>query len=56
LIYGEIDFLSFISVLKKINLDPGGTFYDLGSGSGRAVFAVRPRLLLLDFAYATPAG
>ena len=40
MIYGEIDFLSFVGVLKKLNVKPGGTFYDLGSGSGRAVLAV----------------
>ncbi|OGT58083.1 MAG: hypothetical protein A3F43_04225 [Gammaproteobacteria bacterium RIFCSPHIGHO2_12_FULL_42_10] len=38
-IYGEIDFLSFFSILKKTNPQPGEVFYDLGSGSGKAVFA-----------------
>lgn len=37
-IYGEIDFLSFILILDKIKPQPGEVFYDLGSGSGKAVF------------------
>ena len=37
-IYGEIDFLSFFSILEKVRPQPGEIFYDLGSGSGRAVF------------------
>jgi hypothetical protein len=43
LIYGEVEFASFNVVLRKIctNLSPGGNFYDIGSGSGRAVFAAR---------------
>jgi SAM-dependent methyltransferase len=41
LIYGEVDFNSFVKVLQKLGLPPGGLFYDLGSGSGRAVFAAR---------------
>ena len=41
LIYGEVEFASFNKILRKINADPGSTFYDLGSGSGRAVFIAR---------------
>mmetsp|Transcript_20054 Transcript_20054/g.28816 ORF Transcript_20054/g.28816 Transcript_20054/m.28816 type:complete len:415 (+) Transcript_20054:111-1355(+) len=41
LIYGEVDFHSFYRVLRKINPSPGGVFYDLGSGTGKAVFAAR---------------
>eukprot|EP01041_Mallomonas_annulata_P000761 gene761-1448_t len=47
LIYGEVDYSSFYRVLRKINPAPGGTFYDLGSGTGKAVFAAR---LTQDFA------
>ncbi|HSW70904.1 MAG TPA: hypothetical protein VLH77_02870, partial [Gammaproteobacteria bacterium] len=36
-IYGEIDFLSFILLLEKVNPPAGTVFYDLGSGSGKAV-------------------
>jgi hypothetical protein len=41
LIYGEVDYASFYRVLRKINAPPGGTFYDLGSGTGKAVMAAR---------------
>ena len=41
LIYGEVDFASFYTVLRKINAAPGQVFYDLGSGTGKAVFAAR---------------
>lgn len=41
-----MDFHSFYKVLRKVNLPPGGTFYDLGSGTGKAVFAAR---LVCDF-------
>jgi hypothetical protein len=41
LIYGEVDFASFYRVLRKINVKPGGTFYDLGSGTGKALMAAR---------------
>lgn len=37
-IYGEIDFLSFIRILKMVNPQPGEIFYDLGCGAGKAVF------------------
>lgn len=40
LIYGEVDFRSFSQVLRLAQPLPGSTFYDLGSGTGRAVFAV----------------
>lgn len=40
LIYGEVEYDSFYRVLRKIN-SPGGVFYDLGSGTGKAVFAAR---------------
>lgn len=41
LIYGEVEFESFYRILRKINPAPGGVFYDLGSGTGKAVFAAR---------------
>ena len=41
LIYGEVDFHSFARVLRKINPVPGGVFYDLGSGTAKAVFVAR---------------
>ena len=41
LIYGEVDYHSFFRVLRKINPNKGGTFYDLGSGTGKAVLAAR---------------
>lgn len=44
---GEVDFKSFCSVLRKINPAPGTMFYDLGSGTGKAVFIAR---LTQDFA------
>lgn len=37
-VYGEIEFLSFIILLHKANPKPQEIFYDLGSGSGKAVF------------------
>ncbi|KAJ8600349.1 hypothetical protein CTAYLR_000675 [Chrysophaeum taylorii] len=43
LVYGEVDFSSFARVVRKLKKK---RFYDLGSGSGRAVFAAR---LLGDF-------
>ena len=47
LIYGEVDFRSFLAVLRRVPLQPGGIFYDLGSGTGRALFVAR---LTHDFA------
>ena len=41
LIYGEVDFASFYKVLRKVNPAPGSTFYDLGSGTAKAVFIAR---------------
>jgi hypothetical protein len=41
LIYGEVEFPSFYNVLRKINSKPGSIFYDLGSGTGKAVFVAR---------------
>ena len=41
LIYGEVEFQSFYRVLRKINPQPGLVFYDLGSGTGKAVFIAR---------------
>jgi len=38
-IYGEIDFLSFYTILEKTKPQEGEVFYDLGSGAGKAVFA-----------------
>ena len=37
--YGEIDFISFIALLSLTNPDPRTVFYDLGSGTGKAVIA-----------------
>ena len=36
--YGEIDIISFIAILETAQLKPGEIFYDLGSGTGKAVF------------------
>eukprot|EP01031_Cornospumella_fuschlensis_P034472 gene34472-41734_t len=41
LIYGEVEFASFYRVLRKINPRPGLVFYDLGSGTGKALFVAR---------------
>jgi SAM-dependent methyltransferase len=38
-IYGEIDFLSFIALLSLTKPDHNTVFYDLGSGTGKAVLA-----------------
>lgn len=37
-IYGEIDVLSFYTILEKAKPKPNEIFYDLGSGAGKAVF------------------
>ena len=37
-VYGEIDFLSFCTILERAEPQGGDVFYDLGSGSGKAVF------------------
>lgn len=37
-VYGEIDFLSFYCILKRATPKEGDIFYDLGSGTGKAVF------------------
>ncbi len=37
-VYGEISWLSFFTILDKVNPQPYETFYDLGCGSGKAVF------------------
>jgi len=40
LVYGEVSFLSLATVFWKfLDLKPGGIFYDIGSGCGRAVIA-----------------
>lgn len=36
-IYGEINYLSFYTLLEKAQLLEGDCFYDLGSGAGKAV-------------------
>ena len=41
LVYGEIDLKGFCHLLQSLPIKPGGKFYDLGGGSGRAVFAAR---------------
>ena len=38
LIYGEVGFRSFLCILRRCRPFKEGIFYDLGSGSGRAVF------------------
>lgn len=38
-VYGEIDFLSFCTILERCQPKSGEIFYDLGSGSGKAVFS-----------------
>jgi SAM-dependent methyltransferase len=45
-IYGEIDIVSFIALLEACEPKAGGVFYDLGSGSGKAVFTAA---LAFDF-------
>ncbi len=37
--YGEIEFLSFIALLSLTNPNKNTVFYDLGSGTGKAVLA-----------------
>jgi SAM-dependent methyltransferase len=47
LVYGEMEFSSIKNILKFLKRDArGGKFYDIGSGSGRAVFTAR---VLQDF-------
>lgn len=46
LLYGEIEFSSFVKLMKKFKPTTGGIFYDLGSGTGKAVIIAR---LLFDF-------
>lgn len=41
LVYGEIDLRGFCQLLNEIPHTPNDVFYDLGSGSGRAVMAAR---------------
>ncbi len=38
-VYGEIDFMSFIALLSLVKPDSKTVFYDLGSGTGKAVLA-----------------
>ena len=38
-VYGEIELLSFMALLSLIKPDHNTVFYDLGCGSGKAVFA-----------------
>lgn len=38
-VYGEIEFISFVALLAQCNPDKDTVFYDLGSGTGKAVFA-----------------
>ncbi len=45
--YGEVTFYSFVRILEKATPLPGEIFYDLGSGSGKAVFVAG---LIFDFA------
>lgn len=39
MVYGEIEFYAFAQLLQLAEPKPGEIFYDLGSGSGKAVFA-----------------
>lgn len=39
LVYGEIEFVPFIALLSMIKMDQDTVFYDLGSGTGKAVIA-----------------
>lgn len=41
LIYGEVEFKSFYRILRKIGPKRESTFYDLGSGTGKALFVAR---------------
>ena len=38
-VYGEIDFISFIALLSLVKPGSDTVFYDLGCGTGKAVFA-----------------
>ncbi|KGP62338.1 methyltransferase [Legionella norrlandica] len=38
-VYGEIEFLPFIALLSLTHIDSNTVFYDLGSGTGKAVIA-----------------
>lgn len=38
-LYGEIEFIPFIALLSQLQLDDKTIFYDLGSGTGKAVIA-----------------
>lgn len=48
-IYGEIQFLSFFTLLDRVHPQPNEIFYDLGSGTGKAVLAA---VLFFDIAKA----
>lgn len=48
LVYGEVEFDSFVDILSKIDVKPGSKFLDLGSGTGKAVYAAA---MLRDFAH-----
>jgi SAM-dependent methyltransferase len=37
----QVEFRSFYDVLRTINPSPGQVFYDLGSGTGKALFVAR---------------
>lgn len=39
--YGEIDFWSFACLLEDVDPQPGEVFLDIGSGTGKAVYATR---------------
>ena len=42
LTYGEIDYQNFYTILRRINpISSNAIFYDLGSGTGRAIIAAR---------------
>ena len=41
LVYGEIDFHSFASILERVNIPQGSLFVDLGHGTGKALCVAR---------------
>jgi predicted RNA methylase len=49
LVYGEVDIFTLLSLLQKLSPQPNQVFYDLGSGSGKAVIAAKlcfPQLIV----------
>eukprot|EP01138_Halocafeteria_seosinensis_P007690 gb/GECG01007858.1/.p1 GENE.gb/GECG01007858.1/~~gb/GECG01007858.1/.p1 ORF type:complete len:434 (+),score=63.13 gb/GECG01007858.1/:1-1302(+) len=48
LVYGEVEFNAFADILSQLTVPPNSKFIDLGSGSGKAVYAAA---MLQDFAH-----